>query len=77
MRSASACYGVAYRPRSSPDFNPIEQCFSKVTGALRRAEARDFAALCEAAGAALEAITPHDCRGFYRAAGYHLAGHFS
>ena len=71
--------GCAWRPlpRYSPDLNPIEQCFGKVKGALRRAEARAFDALCEAAKPALEAVSAADCAGLYAAAGYPLGGQFS
>jgi transposase len=36
----------------SPDFNPIEQAFSKVKGLMRAAEARTREALIEAMGRA-------------------------
>ena len=60
-----------------PDLNPIEHAFAKVKAALRRAEARSFPALVAAAGPALDAVTPADVAGFYRAAGYALGGHDS
>jgi len=59
-------------PRYSPDCNPIEQAFAKIKQMLRKAEARSFDALVKAAKPALDAITPADATGFYRAAGYHL-----
>ncbi len=37
--------GLLYLPPYSPDFNPIEQAFSKVKALMRRAEARTRAAL--------------------------------
>ena len=74
---AAAGCELRYLPRYSPDLNPIEQAFAKVKGALRRAEARTFDALCAAAKPALDAVTAADAAGFYRAAGYALGGHNS
>ena len=44
-------------PPYSPDFNPIEEAFSKVKALLRRAQARVLEALFEATEAALMAVT--------------------
>jgi DDE superfamily endonuclease len=52
-------------PYYSPDFNPIEQAFSKIKGILRRAEARTREALIEAMGPALSAVSARDARGFF------------
>jgi transposase len=61
---------LAYLPPYSPDFNPIEQAFSKVKGLMRRAEARTREALVEAMGRALEAVSARDARGFFGHCGY-------
>jgi transposase len=61
---------LIYLPPYSPDFNPIEQAFSKVKGLLRRAEARTREALIEAMGRALSAVTARDARGFFEHCGY-------
>jgi transposase len=61
---------LVYLPPYSPDFNPIEQAFSKVKGLLRRAEARTREALIEAMGLALEAVSARDARGFFEHCGY-------
>ena len=61
---------LLFLPPYSPDFNPIEEAFSKVKGILRRAGARTREALVEATGRALDAITPEDIRGFYTECGY-------
>src|SRR5215212_12024892 len=42
--------GLLYLPPYSPDFNPIEQAFSKVKGLLRKTQARTREALIEAMG---------------------------
>jgi transposase len=65
---------LLYLPPYSPDFNPIEQAFSKVKGLLRRAGARTHAALVEAMGVALDAITARDARGFFGECGYRTSG---
>ena len=59
---ASGCE-LLYLPPYSPDFNPIEQAFSKIKGLLRRAEARTREALIEAMGIALCTVTARDARG--------------
>jgi transposase len=42
-----------YLPPYSPDFNPIEQAFSKIKGLIGKAQARTREALIEAMGLAL------------------------
>ena len=61
---------VLYLPPYSPDFNPIEQAFSKVKGLLRKAEARTRESLIEAMGLALSAVSARDARGFFGHCGY-------
>ena len=64
---------VVFLPLYSPDFNPIEQAFSKVKGLMRRAEARTREALIEAMGAALSAVSARDASGFFGHCGYRTA----
>ena len=66
--------GLLYLPPYSPDFNPIEQAFSKVKGFLRRAEVRTRGALVEAMGRALDAVSVGDARGFLGHCGYRSVG---
>jgi transposase len=61
---------LVYLPPYSPDFNPIEQAFSKVKGLVRRAEARTREALIEAMGRALSALSAMDARAFFDHCGY-------
>lgn len=63
---------LLFLPPYSPDYNPIEEAFSKVKGILRKAQARTREALVEATGSALDAITRQDIRGFYADCGYRL-----
>ena len=49
----------------SPDFHPIEQCWSQIKTCLRRAKARTVEAVIDAIKAALERITKADIRGWF------------
>jgi transposase len=68
---------LIYLPSYSPDYNPIEEAFSKVKDLLRKASARTKEALVEAIGAALSAVTIEDARGFFEHAGYRTTGYRS
>ncbi|MCA1723903.1 MAG: transposase, partial [Thermomicrobia bacterium] len=57
-------------PAYSPDFTPIEQAFSKIKTALRRAEARTREGLEAAITAALATVTATDATGWFTACGY-------
>ncbi|MBV9453260.1 MAG: hypothetical protein JOZ19_03955 [Rubrobacter sp.] len=62
-------------PPYSPYFNPIEEAFLKLQGALRRAQARTCEALIEALGVAISTVTVRDARGFFKHDGYHMPVH--
>src|SRR5262249_1897193 len=57
---------------SSPDFHPIEPCWSKIKTCLRRAKARTVEALIEAMQEALDTITQADMQGWFVHCGYSL-----
>jgi len=61
---------LIYLPSYSPDYNPIEEAFSKIKDLLRKAAARTKEALVEAIGVALSAVSAQDARGFFEHAGY-------
>jgi len=61
---------VLFLPPYSPDFNPIEEMWSKVKAVLRDLEARTLPMLYEAIKMALSQVTTTDCSGFFRHAGY-------
>jgi transposase len=63
---------LIYLPPYSPDFNPIEEAFSKIKSLLRRAEARSRERLVEAMGRAISAVTARDAQGFFEHRGYRL-----
>jgi transposase len=72
VRDAIEAVGATlrYLPPYSPDFNPIENMWSKVKGKLRSAGARSVDALHDAIGQAIATVTRTDCRGFFRGCGY-------
>jgi len=66
----SAGATLLYLPPYSPDFNPIENMWSKVKQFLKSAAARSFEALCDAIAEALCRVTRGDCVGFFNHCGY-------
>lgn len=59
-------------PSYSPDFNPIEEAFSKVKHLLRKAKARTLEALFGATAQALHAVSADDARGYFEHCGYYV-----
>jgi transposase len=57
-------------PPYSPDFNPIEQAFSKLKALLRKAAARTLEELWNAIGEALRDFSSEECANFFSNAGY-------
>src|SRR3954466_11120079 len=61
---------LVFLPSYSPDFNPIEEAFSKIKALVRKEGARVREALVEAIGRALAAVTVEDAAGWFTHAGY-------
>ena len=61
---------LEYLSPYSPDFNPIEKCWSKIKTALRAAKARTVDDLIKALKAALHTITEADARAWFAHCGY-------
>lgn len=61
---------LLYLPPYSPDFNPIEQAWSKLKQLLRGAKARLLDQLEPAIARAIAAITPQNAQAFFRNCGY-------
>ena len=61
---------LLYLPPYSPDFNPIEQAWSKLKQRLRGVKARVLEQLEPAIADALPAITAQNARAFFRHCGY-------
>jgi transposase len=63
---------VLFLPAYSPDFNPIEEAFSKIKALLKKAAARTREALVEAMGEALRVVTYEDARGWFTHCDYEI-----
>lgn len=61
---------LRYLPPYSPDFNPIENAFSKLKALLRKAAARTIDSLWDAIRDALPQFTAAECANYFTAAGY-------
>jgi transposase len=61
---------VLHIPAYSPDFNPIEECISKIKGVLRELKARTRRKLLNALAKALEKVTVDDICGWFAHCGY-------
>ena len=68
----SAGARVLLLPPYSPDFNPIEQAFSKVKSYLRKLARRTVPGLFDGIGEALSTVTPDDAVAYIRNSGYVL-----
>lgn len=64
---------LEFLPPYSPDFNPIELCWSKVKVALRATKARTWEALVEAVAQALRSISFTDIQNWFAHCGYVLS----
>ena len=69
MRGARVLWLAPY----SPDFSPIEQCWSKIKTLLRAAKARTREELEQALTRAIDRITKSDIRGWFKHCGYKVA----
>ncbi len=61
---------LRYLPPYSPDFNPIENAFSKLKAFLRKAAARTIDDLWDVIRDTLPLFTTEDCTNYFTAAGY-------
>ncbi|RAI45325.1 IS630 family transposase [Rhodoplanes roseus] len=64
---------LLYLPPYSPDFNPIENAFSKLKAHLRKAAERTVEGLWAAIGGLVRTFTPTECANYFAAAGYDAA----
>ncbi len=72
VRDAIEAAGASllYLPPYSPDFNPIENAFSKLKALLRAKAERTIAALWDTVGSLIVLFTPTECANYFKAAGY-------
>lgn len=61
---------VLYLPPYSPDFNPIEQMWSKIKAFLRKVKARTVDALLGAIPLAFDTVSNSDISGWFKHAGF-------
>lgn len=61
---------LLYLPPYSPDFNPIENAFSKLKALLRKAAERTVSGLWSAIGRLIDLFPPAECANYFKAAGY-------
>jgi transposase len=64
---------VPWLPPYSPDYSPIEQCWSKIKAYPRGVKARTNEALEKALAQAIQLVTRADIRGWFKHCGYSLA----
>lgn len=64
---------VLWLPPYSPDYSPIENCWSKIKTALRAAKARTRDELDKALMKAIELVTKADIQGWFTHCGYSVA----
>ena len=63
---------LLFQPQYSPEFNAIEEAWSKVKGVIRTKEPRTIKDLDAAIAAGCDAITPDDAAGYIQHAGYRI-----
>ena len=68
---------LVFLPAYSPDFNPIEDAFAKLTQSRRKARARTQEALEAAIGAGLATITGQDALGWFKHCGFPTHARYS
>ncbi|ANK88581.1 IS630 family insertion sequence transposase protein (plasmid) [Rhizobium phaseoli] len=61
---------LMFLPPYSPDFNPIENAFSKLKAMLRGRAERKIDALWDAVGALIPRFTAAECANYLKAVGY-------
>lgn len=57
-------------PPYSPDFNPIENAFSKLKALLRAKAERTISALWNAVGSMVKLFSPDECQNYFKSPGY-------
>ena len=61
---------LLYLPPYSPDFNPIEQAFSKLKALLRKAAERTIDALWNTIGYIIDLFSRDECKNYFINSGY-------
>ena len=61
---------LLYLPPYSPEFNPIEECWSKIKNFVRSYRPNGYHSLIETIANAITRVTTNDCHGWFNYAGY-------
>lgn len=61
---------LLFLPKYSPDFNPIEQLFTKLKHRLREAAQRSVDAVTNEIGDILRTVTPTECQSYFANSGW-------
>ena len=61
---------LVYLPPYSPDFNPIENAFSKLKTMLRKLKLRSMPELWKKLGKLCDIFKPEECKNYFKNAGY-------
>jgi len=61
---------LLYLPPYSPDFNPIENVFSKLKTLVRKAKVRKMEDLWNKLGELCDVFSPQECQNYFKNAGY-------
>lgn len=61
---------MLFLPPYSPDFDAIENLFSKLKALLRKTAERTVSGLGDRIGKLIELIEPHEARNFFTSCGY-------
>ena len=72
VRAAIEAVGaeLRYLPPYSPDFNPIENTFSKINSCLRKEAARTMTSLWDAIAKIIPTIAETEAKNYFKNAGY-------
>ena len=61
---------LQFLPPYSPDFNPIEQAFSRLKAMLRKASERTVSGLWDLIGKLVDIFQPDECANYFSSCGY-------
>ena len=61
---------IVYLPQYSPDFNPIENVFSKLKSLVRKLKLRTMEALWQRLGELCDVFLHDECKNYFKHAGY-------
>jgi|GEM_PF-3534126 len=72
MENGSIKVKLKYLPRYSPEFNPIEEMWSKIKGYLKKVKARTLDTLLDAIRDGFDLVSLDDIRGCFLHSGYSI-----